>query len=67
MCCKPRDIQRAHDASEFFSCCCTPHIFFRRFISSKEKQQRLEEYKADLEREIAGLEERIEELKKEGK
>lgn len=39
--------------------CSTP---FRRFISAKEEQERLEEYKEQLKKEIAGVEEYIQEL-----
>jgi len=36
---------------------------FRRFISAKEEQKRLEEYKDQLNKELSGVEERIKELK----
>ena len=36
---------------------------FRRFISAKEEQKRLEEYIDQLNKELAGVEERIKELK----
>lgn len=42
-------------------CGCVP--FFRRFITVKEKEERLREYKEQLEKELEGLEERILELK----
>ncbi len=38
-------------------------MFPRRFVSSKEKQERLEEYADQLRNELAGVEERIQELK----
>jgi hypothetical protein len=38
-------------------------MFFRRFISAKEEQERLEEYRDQLKKELAGVEERIQELK----
>ncbi len=44
-------------------CGCGCGTFFRRFISAKEKQERLEDYKEELKKELAGIEERIQELK----
>lgn len=43
-------------------CGCGP--FFRRFITAKEKEERLGEYKEQLKKELEGLEERIQELKR---
>ncbi len=43
-------------------CCCGPQ--FRRFMTSEEKQKMLEEYKEQLEKELAGVKERIDELTK---
>ncbi|MBA5941997.1 MAG: DUF5320 domain-containing protein [Methanophagales archaeon] len=44
-------------------CCgCGDGTFFRRFISAKEEQERLEEYRDQLKKELAGVEERIQEL-----
>ena len=37
-------------------------MFVRRFISKKEKLERLEEYRDQLKNELAGLEESIHEL-----
>jgi hypothetical protein len=37
----------------------------RRFVSSNEEAEKLEGYKDQLEKEIAGIDERIEQLKKE--
>jgi predicted nucleic acid-binding Zn-ribbon protein len=37
----------------------------RRFVSSKEEAEKLEQYKEQLEKEIAGIDERIDDLKKE--
>lgn len=42
-------------------CGCGPS--FRRFFSSKEEQECLEAYSDELRKELAGVEERIEELK----
>ncbi len=44
--------------------CCGCGPFFRRFITAKEKEERLEEYKDQLKKELEGLEERIQELKR---
>lgn len=38
-------------------------MLFRRFISAKEEQERLEDYRDQLKKELAGLEERMQELK----
>jgi len=43
--------------------CCSGHgAFVRRFISKEEKRERLEEYRDQLKKELAGVEERIQEL-----
>ncbi len=42
-------------------CGCGP--LYRRFFSSKEEQERLETYTNRLKKELAGVEERIKELK----
>jgi len=43
--------------------CCSGHGgFARRFISKAEKLEKLEEYKDQLKKELAGVEERIQEL-----
>jgi len=44
-------------------CGCGCGVLFRRFISAKEEQERLEDYRDQLKKELAGLEERIQELK----
>lgn len=41
-------------------CCCDPR--FRHFMTSDEKHKMLEEYKEQLEKELAGVKERIDEL-----
>ncbi len=44
-------------------CCgCECGPFFRRFISAEEEKERLEEYKDQLKKELAGVEDRIQEL-----
>ena len=45
-------------------CCCAPGLFIRRFRTSKEEEERLQAYKDQLQKELAGLEERIQKLKK---
>ena len=45
------------------ACNCGCGMLFRRFISSKEETERLEEYRDQLKKEIIGVEERIQELK----
>lgn len=62
MCCEPK-VVRTSKASD--CCCCEPGQVVRRFISSKEEAERLEQYKEQLEKEIAGIDERIDDLKKE--
>ncbi len=42
-------------------CGCGP--FSRRFFTAKEKEERLDNYKEQLKKELEGLEERIQELK----
>jgi hypothetical protein len=56
-----------HSHDKVFShetCCCGCGPITRHFISEREKQERLEKYKAELKNEIAGIEERIQELKR---
>jgi hypothetical protein len=43
--------------------CGENNVLFRRYVSSKEEQEKLEEYKDQLKNELAGVEERIQELK----
>jgi coproporphyrinogen III oxidase-like Fe-S oxidoreductase len=38
--------------------------FSRRFVTNKEEQEWLEEYKKQLQNELAGVEERMQEIKK---
>jgi len=42
--------------------CCGP--FARRFATTGERREKLEEYKDELKKELAGVEERLEELKR---
>ncbi len=46
------------------TCCCGCGPITRRFMSEREKQERLEKYKEELKNEIDGIEERIQELKR---
>jgi FtsZ-binding cell division protein ZapB len=46
-----------------FGCGCGCGPLLRRFFFSKEEQERLETYKNQLKKELAGVEERIKELK----
>ncbi len=61
--CQPRGSQRhtAMPGCICSGCGCGP--WFRRFFSSKEEQECLEDYRDQLKRELAGVEERIKELK----
>jgi hypothetical protein len=61
MCCEPKvvSVSKASDC-----CCCEPGRMVRRFVSSKEEAEKLQQYKEQLEKEIAGIDERIDDLKK---
>jgi hypothetical protein len=61
MCCEPKAV-RISKASD--CCCCEPGHLSRRFVSSKDEAEMLEQYKEQLEKEIAGVDERIGDLKK---
>jgi Skp family chaperone for outer membrane proteins len=43
--------------------CCGPGLFFRHFRTAKEEQERLDAYKDQLQKELAGVEERIQKCK----
>ena len=62
--CQPGGSQRTLGARGCScGCCgCGCGTSFRRFMSAKEEQERLEEYKEQLKKEIAGVEECIQEL-----
>ncbi len=62
-CCEPETgRQPQHGLCDCTQGCCSPHGFSRRFVSSKETQECLKHYKEQLEKEIAGVDERIQEL-----
>jgi len=63
--CQSRSVQKAFGACGCnCGCCgCGCGSFFRRFISGKEEQEMLEGYRDQLKKELAGVEERIKELK----
>lgn len=62
MCCQQ---SRSQTISGAYGChCgCGSGRSFRRFISSKEEVEMLEDYREQLKKELAGMEERIQELK----
>ena len=64
MCCDPHERKMMTDCCESLFACCSPGPMARRFRTSKEEQERLEAYKEELEKEIAGVSERIQELRK---
>ncbi len=58
MCCSPKKNHKTETG--FGNCCCG---FTRRFITKKEKLQRLEDYKEQLSKELAGVNEHLQEMK----
>jgi hypothetical protein len=56
--CHPDKTHMAHGA-----CCCGSGPIWRRFLTEEEKKKHLETYRDELKKEIAGLEERIQEFK----
>jgi hypothetical protein len=64
MCCDPKEARGRMECCENVTVCCEPRSSFRRFRSSKEEAERLEAYKEELEKEIAGVTGRIQELKR---
>jgi len=65
MCCDPKEGRGVHGVMGPGAFCCPPKFFLRRFVSSREKREHLEEYKSHLENELNGVKERIQELKEE--
>ena len=66
-CCEPETTKQQQACCECPSVCCSPGSLTRRFVSRKEKQEWLERYREELEKEIAGVDERVQELKGGGK
>ena len=64
MCCDPKEARAADQCCDGAVTCCAPQMHVRRFRSSKEEAERLEAYREELEKEIAGVNERIQELKR---
>ena len=58
--CQPSEKQRTVEAGGC-NCGCGCGPFFRRFMTKKEKEERLEEYREQLKKELEGLEEHIQE------
>jgi len=61
--CQPKERQRTAGVRGC-NCGCGCGPFPRRFITAKEKEERLEEYREQLKKELEGLEEHIQELNK---
>jgi hypothetical protein len=55
--------QSHHGCCDCAPVCCSPHGFTRRFVSAEERRECLKQYREELEKEIAGVDERIQELK----
>jgi len=52
-------------ATDFAGCCTCSPTAMRRVLTKQEKAEKLKEYKKQLELEIAGVNEKIEEFEKE--
>lgn len=61
--CQPRTALRESNANDCACSCGGSGQSFRRFFAVKEKKESLESYKDQLQKELAGVEERISELK----
>ena len=55
---------KSQDCCDLDSSGCGCGSFSRRFVTGKEEQEWLEEYKKQLQNELAGVEERMQEIKK---
>lgn len=66
MMCQPKGSQRTFGVRECSCGCCGCGCgpFFRRFLSAKEEEERLEEYRDQLKKELEGVEEHIKEHKR---
>lgn len=61
--CTPGGQRHPGPAGTAWSCChCGCGLSFRRFFSAKEELECLENYRDQLKRELAGLEERLKEV-----
>ncbi|WP_321430294.1 hypothetical protein [uncultured Methanolobus sp.] len=66
MCCGQKEHQRSFSSLKHGSACeceCECGHSFRRYVSSKEKQEHLEEYKNQLEKELTAVDEQLAEIK----
>ena len=61
--CQPRERQRTVGVGGC-NCGCGCGPFSRRFLTAKEKEERMEEYREQLKKELEGLEEHIQEQRK---
>ena len=66
MCCGPAYPSEHHAASAVECCCCTAGLgaFQRRYRTARERRERLEAYRDELKAELAGVDERMQELEK---
>lgn len=65
MCCQPGERHQGMQIKAIpIGDCCGSSQFSRRFFSSEEEKTILEEYKEQLSKELAGVEEQISKLKK---
>lgn len=60
--CQPKMAPRETNASDCACSCCGSGPSFRRFFTLKENIEGLESYKDQLQKELAGVEERISEI-----
>lgn len=63
-CCQPESTHPGSGCCQDIVACCSHHGIVRRFVSKDEKLEHLEHYKAQLEKEIAGVTEHIDDLKR---
>lgn len=64
MCCESSEYQRGFISRRYaFGCSCDCGPSFRRFMSAEEERERIEEYKEQLKKELAAVEEHLKELK----
>lgn len=64
MCCETNEYQRGFNPRKYaFGCCCGCGSSFRRFMSAKEERERIEDYREQLKKELAAVEEHLKEIK----